>query len=185
MTEEGTRATRRTVLRGGLLALGGLAGFIGMAGLAERVKSGAALSPSPTGNTSLTLHGTDWHLTAQGLLRGELPKRGDMVSITGVLRTGTTGEPIGDFFGSVLHLDGTGGHGPYSLAQQETHTFRLAGGTLIGMGTNPPDGQSVYAIVGGTGQFSGVTGSYIGTQSPLEIGGDGTAEFTFNLNSGR
>jgi len=53
------------------------------------------------------------------------------------------------------------------------------------MGTNPSGGESVYAIVGGTGQFSGVTGSYVGTQSPLDTGGDGTAEFTFKFNSGR
>ena len=184
MSEEGTRATRRAILRSGLLAIGGLAGLVGMAGLAERAKSGTAVPANPAGST-LTVYGSEWRLAAPGLRRGDLPQRGDLVSITGALRMGTSAKPIGDFLGSSLHLTGTAGHGPYSSAQQETHTFRLPGGTILGMGTNPSGGESVYAIVGGTGQFSGVTGSYVGTQSPLDTGGDGTAEFTFKFNSGR
>jgi hypothetical protein len=172
------------MLRSGLLAIGGLAGIVGMAGLAERVKSGTAVAANPAG-TTLTVYGTDWRLTGPGLRRGDLPQRGDLVSLTGALRTRTSAEPIGDFLGSALHLTGTAGHGPYSSAQQETHTFRLPGGTILGLGTNVVGGESVYAIVGGTGQYSGVTGSYIGRQSPLDTGGDGTAEFTFTFNSGR
>jgi hypothetical protein len=183
MAEDQTRATRRTVLRSGLLALGGLAGLVGIAGLAERAKSGPVVAPAA--NSTLTVYGTGWRLAAPGLRRGDLPKRGDIVSVTGVLHIGPAQEPVGDFFATVVHLDGTPGHGPYSLAQQETHTFRLSGGTILGMGTNLADGENVFAIVGGTGRFSGVTGSYVGRQSPLDIGGDGTAEFTFTFNSGR
>jgi len=183
MSDERTRATRRTVLRSGLLAIGGLAGLVGMAGLAERVRSGPALAPAA--NTTLTVYGTGWRVAAPGLRRGDLPKRGDIVSVTGALRTGLAEEPIGDFFATVVHLDGAAGHGPYAYAQQETHTFRLSGGTILGMGTNTPDAENVFAIVGGTGRFSGVTGTYVGRQSPLDVGGDGTAEFTFTFNSGR
>ena len=183
MAEEQTRATRRTVLRSGLLALGGLAGLMGVAGLAGRAKSGPVVAPAA--NSTLTVYGTGWRLAAPGLRRGDLPRRGDIVSVTGVLRTGPAAEPVGDFFATVMHLDGTAGHGPYAFAQQETHTFRLSGGTILGMGTNTIDGESVFAIVGGTGRFSGVTGSYVGRQSPLDVGGDGTAEFTFTFNSGR
>jgi hypothetical protein len=185
MPEEGTSATRRTVLRTGLLALGGLAGIVGAGGLAARMKSGLVPSPSEVSAGSFRLWGTEWSLAAPGLRRGDLPKRGDLVSVSGVLRAQPDGEPVGDFFASVVHLDGTAGHGPYSSVQQETHTFRLADGTIVGMGTNLPSGESVFAIVGGTGRYSGVTGSYIGTQSPLEIGGDGMAEFTFTIKSGR
>ena len=185
MAEAAKSATRRSVLRVGLLAIGGLASALGVAGLAERVRSGAVVATNPSAGTTLKVHGTNWRLAAPDLRRGDLPKRGDMVSITGDLRTDTATTPLGEFFGSVLHLDGTGGHGPYSLAQQETHTFRFPGGTLIGMGTNAPAGESVFAIVGGTGQFIGVTGTYTGKQSPLDTGGDGTAEFIFTINSGR
>ena len=46
--------------------------------------------------------------------------------------------------------------------------------------------ENVFAIVGGTGKYLGVTGSYVARQNPLETGGDGTAEFTLTLQrSGR
>jgi hypothetical protein len=59
----------------------------------------------------------------------------------------------------VQHLDVPGNHGPFAPAQLETHTFRLPGGTLVGMGTATPEGESVFAIIGGTGRFPGATGS--------------------------
>ncbi len=181
MTEEGTRATRRTVLRNGLLAISGVAGIFGLAGIFERVKSG----PAPaSGAVALKVYGTEWRLAAPGLRKGDVPKRGDIVSVTGALLN-AAGEPAGTFFGSVVHLDGTSEHGPYSSAMQETHTFQLPGGNLFGIGVNHPDGESEFAVVGGTGQFLGVTGSYVGKQSPLDTGGDGTAEFTFTFTSGR
>src|SRR5258708_34384126 len=107
-------------------------------------------------------------MAARDLRRGDLPKRGDMVSIAGELRTDTAFAPQGEFFGSVLHLDGTGGHGPYSLAQQEPHTFRFPGGTLIGMATNAPTGASVFARVSATARFSGVLGPCPGEQAPRD-----------------
>lgn len=181
---EGSRATRRTVLRSGLFAVG-LAGLAGLAGLGERFKTAGVTIAAPTSGSTLRLYGTDWRLSAPALRRGDLPRRGDLVSVTGSVSLQPGSEPAGDFFASAIHLDGTSGHGPYSAVQQETHTFRLTDGTIVGMGTNLLDGESTYAIVGGTGRFAGVTGSYIGTQSPLDVGGDGTAEFTFTFFPGR
>lgn len=183
--DSGPGASRRTVLRSGVLALGALAGVLGLAGVADRVRSGGALTAAAPGGTTLTLHGSDWHVSGPGLRRGDLPRRGDQVSMSGDLSYAQGGEPVGSFFASVLHMDAAGGHGPYSSVQLETHTFQLPGGTLVGMGTTSAAGESVYAIVGGTGRFLGVTGSYVGRQSPLEAGGDGTAEFTLTLNAGR
>ena len=137
------------------------------------------------GHRSLRFYGTEWHLAAPGLRRGDLPKRGDVVSVSGVLHSALGEAPVGSFLSSVVHLDAPAGHGPYSPAQLETHTFQLADGSLIGIGTTTAAGENVYSIVGGTGKFLGVTGSYIGTQSPLETGGDGTAEFTLTFNTGR
>lgn len=184
--EEGLKASRRTVLRQGLFAIGALAGFAGLTGIAERARS-AALPAAATANgaQTMTLYGTEWHLSAPGLRRGDLPKRGDVVSVSGVLHSALGDERVGTFFSSVVHLDGPATHGPYSPAQLETHTFKLADGSLIGIGTTTLEGESVFSIVGGTGKYVGLTGSYTGKQSPLETGGDGTAEFILTLNTGR
>ena len=181
---DGPGASRRTILRSSVLAVGALAGVFGLAGIAERIRSGPQPALDTAGPTTLTLHGTDWHLSAPGLLRGDLPKRGDRVSVTGALSYAPAGENIGTFVASVLHVDAPG-HGPYSGVQLETHNFQLPGGTLVGIGSTNKDGDSMYAIVGATGRFLGMTGSYVARQSPIETGGDGTADFTLTLHSGR
>ena len=183
--EEGARTTRRSLLRQGLLGIGALAGIAGLAGLAEKAKAGAVQAPAHDGTTTLRLNGYDWHLTAPGLRRGDLPKRGDQVSVSGVLRLAPGDVEAGTFMSSVVHLDGPTGHGPYASARLETHTFQLAEGTLVGIGTATGSGQDMFSIVGGTGRFLGVTGSYTARQSPLETGGDGTAEFVLTINKGR
>ena len=184
MVPEATRTTRRTVLRGGLLAAG-LAGIAGLVGLGERLQTRIAASPVPAPGSTLTLYGTGWRLSAPGLRRGDLPKRGDLVMVTGALSLEQGAQPTGDFFGSTLHLDGTGGHGSYASVQQETHTFRMPGGSIVGIGANAADGESVFVIAGGTGRFAGLSGTYTARQSPIDVGGDGSAEFTFTFNSGR
>jgi len=182
---EGLRTSRRNVLRQGLLAVGALAGIVGLTGVAERARSGTLLSTATANAQTIKLYGTDWHLAAPGLRRGDLPKRGDQVSISGILSHACGDAQVGTFFASVVHLDAAAGHGPYATAQLETHTFQLPDGTLIGMGTTTGSGENVFAVVGGTGRFLGATGNYVSSQSPLETGGDGTAEFTLTLNLGR
>jgi len=172
-------------LRSGIFAFGALAGMLGIANAAERLKAGAQPVLKADGATTVTLHGTDWHLTSPNLTRGQLPKRGDQVSVSGALGYAPDTSPVGSFVGSVTHMD-VAGHGPYAGAQLETHTFLLPGGTLVGMGSALAGQENVFAIVGGTGQYLGVTGSYTARQDPLETGGDGTAEFTLTLQrSGR
>jgi hypothetical protein len=183
--EGSPKASRRAILRHGVVALGALAGVVGITGAAERVRSGSLLTPAVPGTTTLALLGSGLHLSAPGLRRGDLPKRGDQVSLTGALSIAPGLENVGAFFASVQHLDSPTGHGSYSTVQLETHTFQLPGGTLFGMGTTIAGSDGTFAIVGGTGQYLGASGSYTGRQSPIETGGDGTATFTLTLNSGR
>jgi hypothetical protein len=182
---DGRGASRRTILRSGILAIGAVAGAVGLVGVGERIRNAPIAATEVKNLSTFVLHGTDWHLNAPGLRRGELPKRGDLVSVSGSLTV--EGSPVesGTFIASVQHLDTPGSHGPYSADQLETHTFRLNSGTLVGVGTASPFGESVFAIVGGTGRYLGVTGSYTAVQSPLETGGDGSAQFKFTIHSGR
>ena len=182
--EGGPKASRRAILRHGVLALGALAGVVGIGSAAERVRSGSLLAQAAPGGKTITLRGSDWHLSASGLRRGELPKRGDLVSVSGNLSVQGT-DTAGSFFASVQHLDSRVGHGPFAAVQQETHTFQLPDGTLFGMGTRIPGADGAFAIVGGTGSYLGASGSYTAHQSPFETGGDGSALFTITLNSGR
>ena len=176
--------SRRAILRSGLLAVGALAGVFGLGRLASRPELGIDV-PAPSGLTQIKLYGRAWSMSAPGLRRGDLPQRGQQVSVTGSLSTTLDGEEAGSFFATVTHLDNAADHGRFASVQMETHTFQLPDGSLIGMGSSTPGEQGVFAIVGGTGRYLGATGSYVALQSPLEIGGDGTAEFTFTLNSGR
>jgi len=44
-------------------------------------------------------------------------------------------------------------------------------------------GESLFAIVGGTGRYAGARGSYVASQHLRELGGDGTAHFVLNLSA--
>ncbi len=173
--EGGPKASRRAILRHGVLALGAVAGVVGLGSAADRIRSGNLLAQQAPGPAMLTLIGTDWHLVASGLKRGDLPKRGDQVSVSGTLIMNPGTDAVGSFFASVQHLDSRVGHGSYATVQQETHTFQLPDGTLFGMGTTVPGAGGAFAIVGGTGRYLGASGSYVAQQNPFETGGDGSA----------
>jgi len=90
------------------------------------------------------------------------------------------GEQVGEFYGSGHVLQNPLGALAVGAASLEVHSFNLADGTIAGVGSTR-QGESVFAIVGGTGRYAGVSGSYIARQQPLEVGGDGTAEFTLTM----
>ena len=64
----------------------------------------------------------------------------------------------------------------------QLQTFDLLDGTIMGIGAAGAH-ENPFAIVGGTGRYVGVSGTYVAKQSPRELGGDGTAEFTLTLTA--
>lgn len=165
--------SRRELLqRAGALVVGALG--VGVARLAAPQPASAAVK-------SLTLHGVDWHTSAEQESSDGLRRHGERTTLSGVL-VSLDGERLGVFRGTSYYLDG-------SMASEaedacmELHTFDLPGGTIAGMGLCTW-GTSAFTVVGGTGDYAGVHGTYTGRQSPLEAGGDGTAEFAFTLRSG-
>ncbi len=180
------QTTRRNVLKQGALLLTAL--FGGVFGGVFTRRGGtvhAAIGEKPDGptQTTLTLYGRHWHLFSQNRKRGELLNRGDQIAAYGELFKSTRGAKVGEFYSSGLHLRAPFGPGPFAAANIEVHTFNLADGTILGMGSSMASqgGEDVYAVLTGTGRYAGVRGSYTARQRPQERGGDGTAEFNFIL----
>ncbi len=75
--ERGKRSSRRSILRLGALAVGGLAGAIGLGAALERAQGvGRPVGGSLNGVTTFELQGIDWRLRSPALRPGELPRRG-------------------------------------------------------------------------------------------------------------
>jgi hypothetical protein len=187
----GTESSRRTALKQAAALAAGAAGLVvvdatrGLAGLEGRRASltgaiaapaAAAVPQAHTATTFLTMYGRAWELGASNRRPGTLPGDGDRAGAKGELLAAPEGEAIGSFR-SAWFFEGN------SVGGLEMHTFQLADGLLIGLGTSQY-GEGTYAVVGGTGRFAGASGSYRATQQIREVGGDGTAKFDFELTGG-
>jgi hypothetical protein len=166
-----TNSTRASLLKRLALLAGGALG----AGVAVRSTGGedtAAAAPALRKTAStLRLYGRDWRLHRPGAEFGKLPPAGDAALPGG--RIVDSGErELGRFRAAALP----------GAAAFHLHTFELAEGTILGIGANRLD-EGSYAIVGGTGRYAGASGTYSARQFLRELGGDGTAEFTLNLNA--
>lgn len=170
------RTTRRDALKRGLLIGAGAAG-VAIAGGAVTV---TALS---AGSRSFTIHGRSWSISSPARRRGELPTSGEQMLIEGELVANPSGPAVGRFYATHLAVASPGTTAVEAPASLETHHFDLGDGTIVGTGVASRDHAlpDAFAILGGTGAYAGVRGSYVATQSPLETGGDGTATFTFTL----
>ena len=111
---------------------------------------------------------------------GAVPMRGDRLTLRGELRHRPDGRAAGELHGASFALHGPGAHAS-DTERLELHTFKLHDGTIIGSGTSGAlEGE--FAILGGTGRYAGARGTYVARQNRRELGGDGTAEFRFELS---
>lgn len=180
-----SNSSRRSFLRRGLLVLGGALGF-GMANrdeaqaVAPAAGAGAAGAP-----TAMQLSGNHWHLSSLDRRKGELLGHGDRFAIYGELLDAPAGNKIGEFYASGFHMAAPFGMGPVAATRIELHTFSPPGGTIMGMGLAAAGAgaESAYTVLGGTGKYAGVRGTYTACQRPQELGEDGTADFTLQLNA--
>lgn len=170
MSDTSPKPSRRAVLGG---VLGATAGVLGVAKLATSGSGGdAAPTYLPVAGQSMNLHGIDWRLSSPTRIAGKLPAANDAPSAQGSLLD-NNGNALGQFTSAAL---------PGSGGRFHLHEFQLADGTLLGMGAGALS-EGVYAIVGGTGAYHGVAGSYTARQRPRELGGDGTADFELILTN--
>ena len=170
-----------TETRQGLLKRAALLA-VGAVGLTAGGSEARAATTSGTAPSRLRLHGVNWRLATPSREPGEAIQLGDQSAVYGDLLDGPAGDPVGRFYGSRLAIQSLPGGFVRADASVEVHTFTLDRGTIVGMGTSI-FGKAVFAIVGGTGDYAGVTGSYSALQRLREQGGDGTAEFDLSLRS--
>ena len=170
-------SNRRTFLKGALSLLG-LAGSVFLVG-----SQPTPVEASESKSTTLKFYGRQWHTYSPSRERGELPSRGDQQVVQGELLDGPEGTKVGMFYSNLTHLQSSGFTGG-GVTAMEFHTFDLGDSTILGMGTTgrPMGEVNSYVIVGGTGSYAGIKGSYTAWQRPQESGGDGTAEFNLNLS---
>jgi hypothetical protein len=168
---------RRDVLKNALLTTAVGIGTVGKSRM--KALDGAA---KPEGQTML--YGVRWQITSQDLKRGELPPAGIRMLVRGELYDKPKGgRKMGDFFGTYHRLSTPGKTAHSEPGSLELHTFVFSDGTLVGSGVanSSPDSEGQFAIVGGTGRYHGARGSYMATQSHVEFGGNGAAQFTLTL----
>jgi hypothetical protein len=169
---------RRSLLTRGLVLIGGAIG------LGASSEAAAAAAPPPKGAakpTVLVLRARAITLQAPARKAGERIRPGDHGTLVGEL-VDARGRPQGRFYGSRLAFDSGLDRHSGADASVELHTFKLDGGTILGMGSTFP-GESAFAIVGGTGRYAGARGSYEAVVRLRELGGDSTAHFVLKLSA--
>jgi hypothetical protein len=152
------------------------AGALGV-GAAQRSASSRA-APANSTDAELRLYGRNLHLHSAARTRGEVPAKGDRHSAYGELVDRPNGKVVGHFTAAHLTHDS-----PFAAAASslEIHTFTLPEGTIHGLGSAMRGTDGHFVILGGTGRYSNVRGSYVARQRARELGGDGTAEFHLTL----
>jgi hypothetical protein len=173
---EQVKTTRAGALKRLALFAGGAAGvgLVGRRALDDEPRNAAveALPLRRMRKQKVSLYGRNWRLASPNARPGELPDVADTPTPLGSI-VDKRGRELGSFRAASLVGSGL----PIQL-----HTFDLVDGTILGIGSAGIT-ESPFAIVGGTGRYAGVSGTYVAKQSPRELGGDGTAEFTLTLTA--
>ena len=167
--------SRRGVLGRGLVLLAGVVGVGAGAGATKL----ATDKDTRVATEQIRLQGRNWILQTPDRRPGERLVAGERGTVYGEL-VDANGTAMGQFYGSRMAVQSSLAGPADADGSLELHTFRLAGGTLLGIGS-VIGGESIFSIAGGTGRFAGSRGSYVAEQRLRELGGDGTAEFTIDL----
>ena len=169
-------SSRRGVLGRGLIVA---AGALGLGGAVKHSRTPEALAAKPSRpfRTEFKLYGRHLHLHAPERRAGELPRKGDRHTAYAELLDRPDGAAVGHFSAAHLTLDS-----PFAAASSlEIHTFDLDGGTIHGLGSAARGSDATFVVLGGTGKYTGATGSYLARLLPRELGGNGAAEFHLKL----
>jgi hypothetical protein len=166
---DGAGTTRRGALKRALLIAGGAFGVGTASGATlDGDRSGAEPSAAPRTNERLSLHARNLTHYSPDRGAGRMASTGDRVLARGDLHEG--GRKTGEFVSTGFSLDAR------TVSNLELHTISLRDGSLLGMGAAGESGGT-YALVGGTGRFTGAQGAY---ELRRDLRG-GTATITVDL----
>lgn len=165
--EEGMHTSSRRGLLG--RALGIAAGTLGV----SAASATAASTPA-----TLRLYGRNTHLHSPAKEPGVVPVKGDRFTGYAELLDGPNGSRVGHFMTAFFAVDSPFAELGGSL---ELQTFTLNGGSIHGLGHTVAGETAEFAVIGGTGRYAGMHGTYLARTEPRELGGVGAAEFTFTL----
>ena len=172
--EASSVSSRRGLLGRGLLVA---AGVLGLGSATRHSPTAGTVAAVAARRTELTLYGRHLHLHAPDATGGRAAAR--RATATRRTRSCSTAPRagVGHFSAAHLSLDS-----PFAAASSlEIHTFDLPGGTIHGLGSAVTRSRRPLRVLGGTGRYTGATGSYLARRLPRELGGDGTAEFHLTL----
>lgn len=173
-TDQPPAVSRRQLLSGAAaLGLGAAAGIT--AGRAVNELTAQPASPPttaapPAALTTMTLRTERVRIESVGQQPGMLPPVDRPFAARGVV-TDATGAALGSF--AITPLPGA--------AALQLHSFELDEGTLLGLGVSTA-GEGTFAVIGGTGRYQGVTGSYTARVGADASGRLASAEFKFDLS---
>src|SRR5262249_24734931 len=140
------------------------AGALGLGGAVKQSHASnvQAAKPSRGLGTELKLYGRNLHLHAAERRAGELPRKGDRHTAYAELLDRPEGAAVGHFWAAHLPLGS-----PFAAASSlEIHTFDLGDGTIHGLGSAARGSDGTFVVLGGTGTYSGATGSYLARLLP-------------------
>ena len=164
---------RRKLLKRGAI---GAASLATVAVAAATTAPNTARIPATSGTTTMRILGRGFHSDTAG---SKLPGKGERYAVYGELTNGA-GEKIGEFFSQNVGVDSPFQITGAGVGAFEIHTLALDGGTIVGVGIGGGQERS-YAIVGGTGKYTGARGSYLARQDTYGLGGSGKAEILLTL----
>jgi hypothetical protein len=168
---------RRTLLRRGLWAAGGLLGLA--AGRQVSARDEPAPAPAAAeGERVVRLYGRSPAAVAPGKTAGgaRVVRRSDLYDAP-------AGRSVGEFVATTLGAEASFGAQGACVSGLEMLSFRVGEDTLFGIGAGGARGaERAYAVLGGTGRFAGARGTCL----EREIGGSGApgrghAEFVVTL----
>lgn len=171
--ERSTQTSRRGMIGRAAAAIGALAGVEAL----RASRADASPAKVRTKTSTLELRGRGFHLHTSTSRPGMGPAKGDRMTGYGELLT-KDGAVAGHFSSSYLALDS-----PFATpGSLELHVLTLERGTIHGIGSTAGEEEGHFSIIGGTGEFARVRGTYVAHQEPRELGGDGFARFLLTLH---